>query len=93
MAESELKRRGTTIPSEVELSGHAIDRASMMDDNEWQEAGGVHSWLTVISNEASKLVVDDEVVLYKGYRFVFVIGNHYPVLKTIIDKRKKQKTK
>lgn len=85
MAESELTRRGTSIPSEVELSGHAIDRASQITD-EWKEMG-VHSWLSKIAGEAIEQVLDDEVVLYKGYKFVFKIGNHFPILKTIMVKK------
>lgn len=91
MAESELERRGTTIPTEVELSGHAIDRASQMTD-EWIKKG-VHSWLTIIAGEAMKEVIDSEVVYYKGFKFVFKIGNHFPILKTIMKKEEKNKKK
>lgn len=84
MAESELHRRGTTIPSDVELSGHAIDRASQITD-EWKKKG-VHSWLTVIAGEAASQIIDSEVIFYKGYKFVFALRNHYPILKTIMKK-------
>lgn len=84
MADAELERRGSTIPGEIELTGHAIDRASQMTD-EWKEMG-VHSWLLKIAAEAASEIIDDEVVFYKGYKFVFILGNHYPVLKTIIKK-------
>jgi hypothetical protein len=86
MAESELARRGTTIPGDVELSGHAIDRASQITD-EWIQQG-VHSWLMIITGEAVKQIIDSEVVNYKGYKFVFKIGNHFPILKTIMKKKK-----
>lgn len=94
MAESELKRRGTTIPSDVELSGHAIDRASQIT-NQWKDMG-VYSWLTTIAGEAADLIIDDEVVVHKGFKFVFILGNHFPILKTIMVKEiknKKQKKK
>lgn len=84
MAESELNRRGTTVPGEVELSGHAIDRASQMTD-EWK-VQGVHSWLTVMANEAAAEIIDDDVVIYKGYKFVFMLGHHFPILKTVMKK-------
>lgn len=90
MAESELHRRGTTIPTEVELSGHAIDRASQMT-YEWKEKG-VHSWLTVIAKEAADQIIDDEVVFHSGFKFVFILGNHFPILKTIMVKEKKQQS-
>lgn len=86
MAESELKRRGTTMPTEVELTGHAIDRASQITD-EWMQKG-VHSWLTIIAGEAVNQIIDSEIVHHKGYKFVFQMGNHYPILKTIINKKR-----
>jgi len=85
MAESELERRGTTIPSEVELSAHSIDRASQIT-NEWKEKG-VYSWLTDIAGVASTLTTrseGDEKIAYGGYKFVFKHGSHYPILKTIM---------
>lgn len=92
MAESELERRGTTVPTDVELSGHAIDRASQMTD-EWRKKG-VHSWLTIIAGEAADQIIDSEIVFHKGYKFVFKMGNHFPILKTVMkveDEKKKKK--
>lgn len=85
MAESELKRRGTTLSWELELSGHSIDRASQITD-EWKHKG-VYSWLMDIGGIAATLAEKsegDEKVEYKGYKFVFIHGNHFPILKTIM---------
>lgn len=83
-AKAELERRGTTISTDLELSGHALDRASQITD-EWKTKG-VYSWLTVISNEALEKAEGEETIIYKGYKFVFVYGKNYPTLKTIIKK-------
>ena len=82
LAVAELKRRGTTDLGELEISGHAIDRASQITD-EWREMG-VHSWLAKITNEALEKFVDDERIYHKGYIFIFTFGNYFPVLKTIM---------
>lgn len=85
LAESELERRGTTIPTTVELSGHAIDRASQITKVWMRE--GVYSWLQRRAEEALQSDVKHEVVYYKGLKFVFVFGEYYPTLKTVmIDK-------
>lgn len=84
MAEAELERRGTKTFADIELSGHAIDRASQITD-EWKTMG-VHSWLGMMATEALALVFDEEKVNYKEFIFVFSFGNHFPVLKTIMRK-------
>ncbi len=85
LAESELERRGTTIPTTVELSGHAIDRASQITKVWMRE--GVYSWLQKRAEEALQSDVKHEVVYYKGLKFVFAFGEYYPTLKTVmIDK-------
>jgi uncharacterized protein (DUF3820 family) len=84
MAEAELKRRGMSIEEikpDVELSGHAINRASQITD-EWKEVG-VHSWLVQMANEASLKIIDSEEICHKGYKFCFSVGHHYPVLITM----------
>lgn len=82
LAESELARRGTTVPNNLEVSGHSIDRASQIT-HDWKDVG-VHSWLIKIGEEALKEVYGQPEVTYKGFKFVFVYGNYYPTLKTII---------
>lgn len=82
-AEAELERRGTTDYGEVELSGHAIDRASQIT-NDWKDEG-VHSWLLKITNEALEKIEDEDTeVVHNGYKFAFVHGRHYSTLKTIM---------
>lgn len=96
LAESELARRGTTIPTTVQLSGHAIDRASQIT-SVWKR-DGVHSWLQRRAEAAlehgKKAELGDvpnEVIFYKGLKFVFTFGEYYPTLKTVmIDKHAKQ---
>jgi len=66
LAEAELQRRGTTNP-EIEVSGHAIDRASLTCRSIWYETSrkkqgseggnkniieGISSWLSRISKQA-----------------------------------------
>lgn len=100
IAQAELNRRGTTTPSDLVLSGHAIDRASQCTD-EWKEEG-VFSWLTKLANQAldkldqqcqemlgcdaPRLPGEDEVIEYNGYKLVFNYGKIYPTLKTIIKR-------
>jgi len=82
IAQAELNRRGTTMPTELVLSGHAIDRASQIT-KEWQETG-VNSWLSKIANEALEVADGKERIKHKGYKFCFTYGNHFPTLKTIM---------
>jgi len=84
MAESELERRGVTMPGVVELSAHAIDRASQITD-EWKEKG-VHSWLQEIADEAWENGDGSEETVHGAYKLAFKVGNYYPILKTIIKK-------
>lgn len=56
-AELELARRGTSVePINIELSGHAIDRASTRLQSYWLETRegdeGLYSWLARIAKEA-----------------------------------------
>lgn len=85
LALSELERRGTTIPQTLEVSGHAIDRASQIT-KDWQDVG-VHSWLLRLGEEALAENYGKEEVFHKGYKWVFTYGDYYPVLKTIMRKK------
>lgn len=97
MARAELSRRGTTLP-DITVSGHAIDRASLscrkiwhqtaLDDNE-----GIHAWLVRVSKEALDRGAHhldryagprDLTKLYIGCKFAFMLGEEFPVLKTIM---------
>jgi hypothetical protein len=93
-ARAELSRRGTVWP-EVEISGHAIDRASL---NNWQrfaeQREGLHAWLarTALAALKNGSVIgreDDgtEKRSYLGWKWVFVYGEVYPTLKTVMPPR------
>lgn len=96
IAEAELKRRGTVTP-DLELSGHAIDKASLRCLEVWKntrnENEGLHAWLLRMSAEAMKHGMegsnkykggeDDIVYFYSSMKFVFVKDGVWPVLKTI----------
>lgn len=101
LAEAELKRRGHIFRPYIELSGHAINRASLKLSHIWVKTRtkdeGIHSWLARIAGEAFKehgperllegreRTYDIEIV-HDRIKFVFSIGHHYPTLKTIMPK-------
>jgi hypothetical protein len=91
LARAELTRRGTVTPS-LEISGHAVDRASLRCRAIWHETArdqeeGLHAWLVRISTEALAQARPDHegVVYYLGMKLVFEPGE-WPVLKTIYPK-------
>lgn len=88
MALSELKRRGTTLDSKIELSGHALDRASLNCRRIWhqtsEEGEGIHAWLTRTAMEALEARGDKELIRWKGLKLIFTFGEYYPVLKTVM---------
>lgn len=94
LADSELERRGDTMPSEVEISNHAIDKASLRVRKAWHDDRGVeeglYSWLTRVCTEALELknnggAEQNERVNYKGCKLVFTYGNFFPTLKTVMN--------
>jgi hypothetical protein len=95
VAQAELDRRGTVLPK-IEISGHAIDRASLMLLKAWKENTkkevGLHAWLCKISEEAYKKGIDKTsgldvgISYYMGIKFVFQLGQ-WPVLKTVMPKK------
>lgn len=83
LAREELERRGTTMPTDLILSGHAIDRASQIT-KEWHTVG-VYSWLTKIANKALKSSPEkEEVIYFNGFKFCFIYGEYYPTLKSVM---------
>jgi len=95
IAEAELKRRGTVFP-ELDISGHAIDRASLHCLEIWQATRrdneeGLHAWLVRLATEALKIGQRDDKgsYLHKGLRFVFEQDGIWPVLKTVMKAKKK----
>jgi hypothetical protein len=93
LAKAEISRRGTVLPT-LEISGHAIDRASLACRRTWHEnrgnEEGLNAWLIRICNEA----LADNIIDHKG-RYVWkgllrlAIQNDgvWPVLLTIIPKK------
>jgi hypothetical protein len=89
IARSELKRRGTVTPT-IEVSGHAIDRASLSCRKIWHETRGpdegLHAWLCRMAQAA--LDAKDETKSGKfhhcGMLFAFEFGECYPALKTVM---------
>ena len=76
IAQAELYRRGTTVP-ELDISGHAIDRASLRCRRTWHETRGddegLHAWLCRLSKEALAQAKPDEEgrCFYLGLKLVF----------------------
>jgi len=98
IAKAELKRRGTVLEHEIEISGHAIDRASFSCYNIWyltrKKDEGLHSWLHRMSVESLKTIKNKKrvkfrrSVIYKGMKLVFKLGKIYPVLLTVMPHKK-----
>lgn len=95
IAAAELARRGTVLP-DLEISGHAIDRASLRVRKVWHhdraDDEGLHAWLCRVSAEvlaAGPLPTDGKVKHPRlPMALVFEAGTHYPTLKTVIAKGK-----
>lgn len=88
IAAAELARRGTVTP-DLDISGHAIDRASLECRAIWHETAlnqneGLHAWLVRMSTEALKHPADEKGRRhFGGMWFAFEEGSHYPTLKTV----------
>jgi len=92
MAQAELDRRGTVTP-DIEISGHAIDSASLRIRKTWHESRGddegLHAWLVRMASEAlvSGEQRGDKIAL-GGVLWVFERDGEWPLLKTVMrDKR------
>ena len=89
IAEAELDRRGTVTP-DMEISGHAIDRASLSCRKIWHETKnhdeGLHAWLIRQAQNALKVDNKDDKgrYLYCGMKWVFYQDGIWPVLKTVM---------
>lgn len=91
VAAEELKRRGTVTP-DLEVSGHAIDRASLHCRKIWHETRGedegLHAWLVRMARTALDRGDIDEQGRHHlrehGLRLVFADMEVWPVLKTVI---------
>jgi hypothetical protein len=93
-AQAELDRRGTVTP-DLDISGHAIDRASLRCRHIWHETAlnedeGLHAWLVRMSMAALKEGERrDDKVFYRGLKFVFAMDGVWPVLKSVMPKKNK----
>lgn len=92
-AEAELKRRGTHTPK-LDVSGHAIDSASLRCRKIWHAtrrdgSEGLHAWLCRVAAEAYEAggrIIGDRVE-YEGMLFAFDIDGAYPILKTVMRQK------
>jgi len=91
IARAELERRGVKPEDRfIEISGHAIDRASLRVRKIWHETRGaderLHAWLVRMCEEAlAEHAPDDEgVIVHRGMKLVFEPGTLYPTLKTVV---------
>ena len=103
IAAAELNRRGTVTP-DLDVSGHAIDRASLLSPirKVWQtdvartpkgeNPEGLHAWLVRLTAEAMR-GEPDERGRYRHRGIVFCIERDgvWPVLKTVLPDKKGQK--
>lgn len=84
IAQAELARRGTAMPTTVEISGHALDRASLRLLDYWRHTRrpgeGLYTWLLRLATEA---YTGEEEGLSQGVRFVYDVGEYYPTVKTV----------
>ncbi len=93
IAEAELQRRGTTTPA-LDLSGHAVDRASLFCRDIWHKTRradeGLHSWLARMAEEALQQAPDEKGRhVHHGMKFAFEKDGCWPVLKTVMRASKK----
>ena len=92
IARAELARRGTVVP-DMDVSGHAIDRASLHCLQIWRKtrrdsAEGLHAWLVRMAEEAYKNLErcgkpHQAKIRYTGMTFVFQRDCCLPTLKTV----------
>lgn len=93
---AELGRRGQSIHDQVvEISGHAIDSASLRLWNCYKSTRtdcneGLNAWLIRITTEAlnSAPIGLQGRIRFGGIRFVFQGGQHHPILKTVMKDKK-----
>lgn len=89
IAKAEFERRGDTMPK-VEISGHAIDNASLRVLNIWHKTRekdeGLYSWLQRMTLDALELgsKLKSGKIKFMGIKFVIEQGEEFPVLKTIM---------
>lgn len=97
-ARAELERRGSSELPKLELSNHAIDRASLRLRKMWYQDTnknvGLWTWLHGLANEAyekGKVIEENneiKKVIFRKIKMHFSKGACYPTLLTVINKNK-----
>lgn len=87
IAEAEIKRRGTELP-DIEVSAHAVDRASLRLLNAWRgtryKKEGIHSWLARMADRSlDNAPFRANCHQHMGIVFVFAYSGKWPVLKSV----------
>lgn len=88
IARSEMNRRGTVTP-DIDVSGHAIDRASQSCRKIWHETKidqeGIYSWLCRVSKEALEHGerLESGKIKYLNMKFVIGTDGDWPILLTV----------
>ena len=92
IARAELDRRGTILP-EVEISGHAIDRASLrvMDIylTDARNGEGLHAWLCRMATEALRhgQPQRNDKFIHRGIALVIDRTGVWPIVVTVMKGR------
>ena len=95
MAQAELRRRGTMLPT-FDISGHAIDRASLycfdLYRNSRIQSEGLHAWLARLGAEALTHEPDDKGRTHYA-EMVWVFDRtlpSWPALKSVRREKERQ---
>jgi len=89
---AELYRRGDCKP-EIEVTGHAIDRASLLLLGSWRATArkneGLRAWLARRADEAWRKGdrLPSGKIAYDRMKFVFDEDGLWPVLKTVMPRK------
>jgi len=93
-AAEELKRRGVTDLPTIEVSGHAIDRASLRVRKIWHNDRhqlpfnstdeGLHSWMVRRGYEAfGMLAPGKDQVIHVGVVWTFAMDGAWPIIQSV----------
>ena len=93
LALSEMNRRGTVTP-DLDVSGHAIDRASLKLHQYWRrimhEGEGIHAWLIRMASDSRRIgeEIREGAYVHVGVKFVFNEDGSWPILMTVTPHRR-----
>ncbi len=93
LAQVEMGRRGTIAP-DIDVTGHAIDQASIKLLQYWirtkREAEGIHAWLIRMASDSRRIGegMDGGTYVHIGVKFVFEEKGCWPVLLTVMPCRR-----